>query len=236
VDRLLAFHEEGGALLLAVDPWLEDPAVDRLLEGLHLLRERAVATAPSPMYQDSRRAVLALRSFEPTHPISAPIARQGVLAVMAPCGALARHPGTPATVRTTALAKTAPDVFGDLPAGPGEPGNWTLDPDELQAPRAVGFALEGQGGRAVVFGGGGFLTNSYLDATKGGPGNMDLGLNAANWLVQRDYALGIRPREVYESKVELFPGELGDVFLYVVVLMPLGGILLGVLVWFVRRR
>ncbi len=65
---------------------------------------------------------------------------------------------------------------------------------------------------------------------------MDLGLNASHWLTGREAAVGARPRQVFESRVDLTDEESQRVSLYVLGLMPLGGALLGALVWFVRRR
>ena len=65
---------------------------------------------------------------------------------------------------------------------------------------------------------------------------MDLILNSMNWLAEREQLVDVPPREVFESRVDLFDAEQRDVFLYVVVYMPLAGALLGLIMWFIRRR
>ena len=65
---------------------------------------------------------------------------------------------------------------------------------------------------------------------------MDLALNAVNWLVGREEAIEARPRSVFENRIDLLDDERTTIRLYVLLWMPLSGILLGLLVWFVRRR
>jgi hypothetical protein len=233
---LRAFHERGGALLLGIDPLLADDDLDRLLERLGVSRERAVVTRDDVPWEGERRALLTVSRFLPDHEISAAIARQGVFARMSGAGGLVRHPGAPATIVAQALAITPEEVFGDRPAAEGKPGDYTFGEGELRAARALGFALSGEGGRSVVFGNSSFLTNAFVTSAEGGKANADLGLNAANWLAGRDEAIGSRPRQVFESRVDLTDEERRTVAIYVLLLMPLGGALLGALVWFARRR
>lgn len=238
VSALRAFHEGGGALLLALDPWFEDAELDGLLYELGVLRERAMVTREDPLADGSRRADVIVRRFDAEHPITAPIAEQGLFAMIATSGGLVRAPDARPQVGTPALVRSPDDVFGDEipPAGQG-PGNYLFDEGrERRGARTVMMAVEGAPGRAVVLGGTQFLTDNFLAANQGGPGNMDLALNSVGWLAHRESLVDVPPREVYESRVDLFEDERRDVFLYVVVFMPLAGALLGLLVWFVRRR
>jgi ABC-type microcin C transport system permease subunit YejE len=101
----------------------------------------------------------------------------------------------------------------------------------------VAFAVAPEGaGRVIAFGNSRFLTNGFLDSPDAGPANMDLGLNAVNWLVGREEAIDVRPRAVYENRVDLLKGELATIAIYVLGVMPLAGALLGLMVWLVRRR
>lgn len=238
LEALQAHYERGGALFLAPLPMVEDKGLDALLDRLGLMRERnAVATRDDGPYEGPRRTVLTVRRFQPDHPVSAPIAKRGFFARFSMAGHLARAFDAAPELRTTSLVLTDANVFGDLWSGPQQPGNYQFDEGrEVRAERILGMAVEGGPGRVVCFAGAGFLGNSYVGAGDGGPGNMDLALNAMNWLAEREQAVASRPREAFESRVDLLESERGDVFLYVVVLMPLGGALLGVLVWFSRRR
>jgi hypothetical protein len=231
VAALTEFQRRGGALLLGLDPLFEDEDLDRWLGQLGLTRELAVLCREDPLQLGPRRAVLVIRRFQPEHPITAPISRQGYFARFDLTGGI--H--GPAS-STSLLALSAEDVFGDLPSGPGQPGDYQLGEGELSGSRAVAAAIAPQGaGRLVLFGASSFLTNAYF-ATEGGRANLDLGLNSVNWLVGREEAVESRPRQVYESRVDLLDEERRLIGLYVLALMPLGGVLLGLLTWWARRR
>jgi hypothetical protein len=236
-DALRAFHARGGRLLLGIDPLLDDPDLDALLAELGVVRERVILCRDDDLLAGPRRAVLAINRFQADHAISAPIARQGYFAMVEHTGGLVRIPGAFAALTATAIAISSPDVFGDLPLGPEQAGNYVLGEGELPGPRTIGFALEPrEGGRSVVFATGSFLTRVYLTGTEGGRGNMDLGLNSVQWLVGREEAIEARPHQFFESRVELLPEDHRRIVLYVLVLMPLAGVFLGLLVWYVRRR
>lgn len=235
---LARFHLRGGGLLFALDPWWQDDPLDRLVMEMGVLRERAQTTRNLPMVEDgSRLTLMPARRFNPDHIISAPISRQGFFANISGHGGLRRSPELPATVGTPYLLRSEDDVFGDAIGPDGSPGDYIFDPaTEFRRARELVMAVEGLPGRVVVFGGSQFLTNSFLSAAQGGPGNMDLALNAVNWLVKRERAVESRSLDAYESVVKMYEDEASTVRTYTVLLMPLGGALLGLLAWFVRRR
>lgn len=236
-DVLRTFHEDGGALFLSLDPWASDADLDAFVGDLGVHRESALVARDDPLVTGPRRAAIVARRFDPDHPISAPIAKQGIFASMTGVGGLYRSPQVAARTGTPALLRTDEDVYGDQVGSSTEPGNFVFDEgEEVRGARTVAMAIEGGPGRVVIVGGSQFLTNGALAGREAGPGNMDLALNAMNWLAEREQVVDVPPREVYESRVDLFEGEQRDVFLYVVVYMPLGGALLGLLMWFIRRR
>ena len=237
IDALIRFHEDGGALLLLVEPSLGtyDDGLDPLLAELGLAREQTrlctLDTAIDPQY----RAVLTIRRFL-EHPITAPIHRQGTFARLLEVCALGKDPRVAGERPWRTLALTEEAVFGDIP-GPEGLGDFELGDREQAGPRAIAYALDdGTRGRVVVVGSASFVLNGFFGTTSGGPANADLALNAVNWLAQREDAVAARPRSVFESRVDLIEDELSDIRGYVLAWMPLGAIALGLLVWFLRRR
>jgi hypothetical protein len=235
-DELLAFHDRGGSLLIGVDPLHEDPDLDAVLGQLGLERERHILCREDPLVQGQRRSSLAITRFSAGQEITAPIAKQGTFVNVFGAGGLGRRADAPAGTSCEPLLTAPEDCFGDIPSAPGTPGDWTLGPGEVAGPRVLGYAVTGKGGRAAVFGASSFLTTYFLLSPEGGSGNLDLALNTINWLARREQSIGARPRQVYESRVDLTPAENQQVLLYVVLLMPLGGLALGVIVWMARRR
>lgn len=235
-DELIAFHDHGGALLIGVDPLHDDPDLDELLHHIGLQRERRVLCRDDQLRQGMRRSQLAITRFPAEQEISAPIARQGTFATVIGAGGLGRTADAPAGTTSEPIAIAPEQCFGDQPSGPGQPGDWALGEGELRGARTIGYAVAGKGGRAVVFGTSSLLTTGFLLSAEGGPANLDLGLNSINWLVRREQSIAARPRQVYESRVDLTPEEHTHILFYVGILMPLGGVALGVLVWLARRR
>ena len=236
-DEILAFHARGGALLVGVDPLHEDPDLDVVLGALGLEREhRILCRDDSAVVQGVRRSSLTVNRFAAGQEITAPIAKQGTFANFFGAGGLGRRSDAPAGTSSEPLVTSPEDCFGDFPSEPGKPGDYTLGPGELRGARVLGYAVTGKGGRAVVFGASSILTTVFLLNAEGGSANLDLGLNSMNWLVRREHSIGARPRQVYESRVDLTPDEHQHVLVYVVVLMPLCAVALGLLVWLARRR
>jgi hypothetical protein len=237
-EALATWHDGGGNLLLAVDPIVQDLDMDVLLSRAGVGREQTTICVQDGPWEGVRRSLISISRWQAEHEISAAIERQGIFATFAGAGGLARSRQAPATRRGIVLAITSENVFGDAPSGQGRPGDFVLGPEDNQpGPRNVAMAMEdGGSGRAVVFGCSTFLARDFLTGAEGGRANMDLGLNSVNWLVEREEAIEARPRSVYESRVDLLDSERRQVMLYVLGLMPLGGVLLGVLVWFARRR
>ena len=244
VDALRQFHRDGGGLLLALDPEspqppLEDLYVNAWLAELGLERGRYLVVRDDTIAQGPARAELPIYGFNAEHPISEPIARQGTVALMLACSPITRHRDAPSRVLTTRLAWTAEQVFGDRPEGQDSVyGDFTFDPADHEVRRShwVGVArepYEGDGG-VVLFGTAKFLSNAGI--SQAGDANLSLGLNAANWLTGREDALAVRPRTLFESRIDLYEGEKKTISFYVVLVMPLFGALLGLVTWFVRRR
>jgi ABC-type uncharacterized transport system involved in gliding motility auxiliary subunit len=89
----------------------------------------------------------------------------------------------------------------------------------------------GKPGRLVVIGDSDFVSNEAILQF----GNMDLILNAVNWLVKREELVGPRPERRKYAYQSLTPAHARLLFVLTVVIMPGLGFFLAVLM-FVRRR
>jgi hypothetical protein len=67
-------------------------------------------------------------------------------------------------------------------------------------------------------------------------GNLTLAMNAINWLVVRELALGIAPREIEKVSLFLSQQQLRTILLITLLVMPGTAIVLGLLVWRKRRH
>jgi len=87
-------------------------------------------------------------------------------------------------------------------------------------------------GRLVVFGDADFVTNGQITQA----GNATLVANTLNWLVERESHLGIPPKEPEQVRLTLTPQQQRLFFWLVIVGLPGGSLIAGVMVYVRRRR
>ncbi len=87
-------------------------------------------------------------------------------------------------------------------------------------------------GRLVVFGDSNFADNTYLNLS----GNRDLFLNVVSWLAEDDDLISIRPKSDVPRTISLTDIQMRNIFYLSVLLLPLFGIIAGIIVWLRRRR
>jgi hypothetical protein len=150
---------------------------------------------------------------------------------------------------TTTLAATSKTAWGEtgyrlrqVPRA-GNPGNihplaGMAPPDRLGvivASERVGvrdklpFSVRG---RLVVFGSGDFVSNSRLAYA----GNWNVFLGAVNWTVDRDSQLNIQARPIERFQLSLSAGSLLNLRYTLLLALPAAAALLGLLVYWTRRR
>lgn len=86
------------------------------------------------------------------------------------------------------------------------------------------------GGKLVVFGTGDLVANSRIDTT-----GLMIFLNAVNWTVDRDRQLNIPPRPIERFQLTLSSGEFQRLRYALLLALPGGTLLLGLLVYWTRR-
>ncbi len=96
----------------------------------------------------------------------------------------------------------------------------------------AGAEQENTGAKIVAFGDVDFATNKFLYNV---PGNLDLVLNAVNWLAGKEAHLGIGPREPEQRVANLTDRNKRLIYWITVAGLPGLCIFLGAFVWLVRR-
>ena len=89
-----------------------------------------------------------------------------------------------------------------------------------------------RGGRLVVFGTGDLVANGRLAMV----GNFDVFLNAVNWATDRDNQLKIPARPIERFHLSLSAGQLANLYYTLVFAVPGAAALLGLLVYWTRRK
>jgi len=85
--------------------------------------------------------------------------------------------------------------------------------------------------RMVVFGDSDFVSNGALTG-----GNQDLFMSALNWLLDREELMAIAPKPIEEVRLSLTRKQLDRLFWINVAGIPSVAVVLGLLVWFRRRK
>ena len=107
---------------------------------------------------------------------------------------------------------------------------------DTPGPITVGLALErtlnDKPQRVVIVGSGHFLANQYVGLV----GNMDLGINIVNWLAGDDNLITVQPRATLDSGLTLSRTSMMVIVYGFLVLLPLGFLVTGGVIWWRRRR
>ena len=96
------------------------------------------------------------------------------------------------------------------------------------APSADGAPPES---RLVVVGDSDFLANRFLHVQ----GNLDMGLNVANWLAQQEDLISIRPRDPQDRRLNMTAEQARIVFWGTIAIIPLLLAATGIRMWWRRR-
>jgi len=107
--------------------------------------------------------------------------------------------------------------------------------DEQPPPMMRGPMGPPPAGRLVVFGDSDFVTNTYLD--RGVTGNGTLFRNSVAWLARKEYKIGIPPRPLHhEHRLDVTGEQKTFARWATVVVPPFHVLVIGVVVWWIRRR
>lgn len=234
---LKTYLDNGGRALVLLDPVLGPRAassgLEELLKGYGVQVNDDLVVDPGrrlPFFDVSAVYVTDFRS----HPVVEGM--QG-LAVLLP---VARSVGT-----TTATGATSTTLLTTSDQGWGETDLAAIlerrpvdkDANDTQPPVSLGVAAQSEtdkdaGWRLVVIGNSAFMMNGYVSNA----GNPNLALNAINWLVKREQALGIAPRTPEQVNLFLNASQMRNIVLISLVGLPVLAIAAGVAVWWRRRR
>ncbi|MBL8115256.1 MAG: GldG family protein [Acidobacteria bacterium] len=240
VDVLKKYLAGGGRLLLFADAAfapgdpskMADAGLSPLLAEFGLkLESDIVVDLKNRLPMMGPETVIA-RSFRP-HPITTVLEGQAVLFPVA--RSISVNEKLPEGVTVNVLAETSAEGWGETNlADLNKAGK---DDADVKGPVALAVAAEtkgaaGKDARVVVFGDADFASIGFV----GNGANLYLLVAAANWALQREALIAIPPRDADLVSVTLSRSDMGQIWLVVVVVLPLSAILMGLAVWVRRRR
>lgn len=97
---------------------------------------------------------------------------------------------------------------------------------------ASGSTADGAEQRVVVMGDGDFLSNAYL----GNGGNLDLGMNMANWLSSDDQLIAIPAKTALDSSLTLSQTQSMIIGFGFLLVLPALLLISGLVIWLKRRK
>ncbi|MDP8248276.1 MAG: GldG family protein [Candidatus Tritonobacter lacicola] len=229
VNRLDAYMEKGGKLLVLLDPLSETNLISFLKKwGVDTPDTIVVDPARKLPFVDASN--LYVQDFT-GHEISGSMKNSAVLFILARAVDVAggRNPDLDAAT----LLRTSPSGWGEV-----DFTKTTFSFDESsdrKGPVSLAVAVKEKKephARMVVVGDSDFVANGQLRNM----GNADFFLNCTNWLAVREKLIAIGPKDMENVKLTFSSAQMLRVFLLCVVILPSLGLVLGIAVWIRRRR
>ncbi|MCX6356628.1 MAG: GldG family protein [Candidatus Aureabacteria bacterium] len=150
-------------------------------------------------------------------------------------------PGTEnASLKATALVQTSAEGWGETSMNDEQ---FRFDEGkDLKGPVTFGVAVEAAPGKAgekplknmrlVVIGDADFVANAQVTNLS----NASFFLNIVNWLTSREKLIAIGPKMPEQTRVRLNAAQMSSIFWSTLLGMPALGLILGVVVWWRRRK
>ena len=230
-----------GRILITLDPQ-RDPALTNLFYnwGIRVDDDVIYDTNPEVITDNGD---LIIRRIAASSPITRILVDYRFPLQVSPPRSVRPDPDRPrdSQLKVTVLAASSPTSWGEfgyrLPTAP------VFTPDsDLRGPLGIAVSSERvtagalpfsvPGGRLVVIGSGDIFSNRRL----GDSGGLALCLSAVNWSVDRDDQLRIPPRPIERFQLSLSQEELAKLRLGLLLLLPGAVALLGLTVYWTRRR
>jgi ABC-type uncharacterized transport system involved in gliding motility auxiliary subunit len=241
VDMIKDYVAGGGRLLWLADPG-EHHGLDPLARSLGLVFRPGMIMDPNI----SRVGMMLFGTDDPrialvtSYPAHAPV--DGfAFNTLFPMSQSVTRVDRDSPWQTTAFLKTLSNTWQETGQ---QTGQITFDDSDIAGPLSLGLALSrsppgdkpvsasGDDQRLVVIGDGDFLSNAFL----GLGGNLQLAMNIINWLGSDDQLVDVPVRTAMDGTLELDSTAvmlIGGGFLLV---LPLGLLGSGLLIWWRRRR
>lgn len=225
--------EQGGRLLAFIDP-LADTGLDGLLEEWGITLGMDIVVDPARQLPFVSAANLFVTDYT-QHPITE---KMKTLMTLFPLARSVRPAEpSPEGITVTELALTSNTGWGESKTSVGvfefNAGEDLKGPVSIAAAAERESAAEGSARtRLVVIGDSEFL----IDAQLSNVGNRDLLLGAVFWLIEQEHRIGIGPKTIEALKLNLTGKQLSNFLWLSLLAMPLACGLLGIGMWWQRRR
>jgi len=250
VKMISDWVEGGGRLLLMQDPGVDPGFGEMLARFGAAVRKDVVIDKVSQLFGgDARIPMVPADGYDRSHPITKTFDYQTMYPL---ASSLDIKEPPPPDVTAVKLARTSELSWGEVSEEEFQSGRIQLDDNDTRGPITLAAAFERKantpaehpagtdgapkpsapGARLVLFGDGDFASNNYFNAG----GNGDLALNAIAWLVEQGELMSIRPKSGTPRIAILSAPQVFYYFWTIVAIAPLCIALVGVGIWWRRKR
>ena len=239
------YLRRGGRLCVMVDPLDEKGFLETGLEGLLAewgvkLGRNIVFMSLGPFFVE--RPVVQLDNFG-AHPIVEKLRTEEISCNLGLSRTVDKIDGADARLDVTPLITLSEGAWGETSLAQVSQRRLRVDPEDAQGTLPLAQAVKatvpedvksplGKETRIVVFGNTEFATDRLVRER----GNEDLVANTLNWLIDREKNIGIGAKSIADRRVSLDESKQAKVFWVGIVLLPALALVLGLGLWFVRRK
>jgi ABC-type uncharacterized transport system involved in gliding motility auxiliary subunit len=232
VDALQKYVDQGGKILLLVDPEA-NPGLESFLKpkGIELDDDVVLDVSGVGQLFGLGPAAPLITAYE-GHPITEGSERS--MAFFPVSRSISTPSATEQGFSTQVIIKTNPRSWGEIDFKSGsakfDPGRDKQGPLNLAvvATKKINDKTEA---RIVVIGDSDFATNAYFGSQRNG----DLYLNAVSWLAQDTDLMAIRPHNPQSRHITMSIAQTNLLRYLTVIFMPAVALIAGVAVWWKRR-
>lgn len=232
-----------GRIILTIDP-RHDCGLENLLYdwGIRVDDDIVYESSPADKTDDGD---LLIRWFAPDNPITKTLLDYGLYVRMGPPRSVRPDPdrSLDSALKVTVLAASSKTSWGEFGYRLKSQASTEFTPGaDLKGPLGVAVSSERinagslpfsvPGGRLVVIGSGDIFSNRRL----ADQGCQVLALNSINWCVDSDTQLRLPPRPIKRFQLSLSTEELAKLRLGLLFILPGSVALLGIIVYWTRRR
>ena len=237
ITTISKYIEGGGRALVMLDPGVKLPNLNTMLAGWGVTARNDLVIDLNPvarLFGTTPDMPLVIKYG--TNPIVQPLTREATLFPLT--RSLAISNGAKGSATPEMLCETSANSFGVENFNPSMQ-KVSFQPGDIKGPLTVAVADTISGndgkkgeGRVVVTGTSLVGANAYL----GFQGNKDLVMNMVNWLSAETNLISIRPKAHEHQTLDMNQRQMGQLLYLGVFGIPLFIILMGVGVWWRRRR
>jgi gliding motility-associatede transport system auxiliary component len=239
IETISKYIQGGGRVLFMLDPGVKLPNLNKMFSGWGMtLRDDLVVDLNPVARLFGTTPVMPLIVKYGSSPIVEPLQRTATLFPLS--RSIEIRKDAKGAAPPEMLCQTSDDSFGVEGFNPNmQQISSKPRPGDVKGPLTVAVAdtISGQDGkkdegRLVVTGTSLLGANAYL----GFQGNKDLVMNMVNWLSAEESLISIRPKPQEQQTLNMNQRQMGQLLYLGVFGLPLAIILVGVGVWWRRRR